>query len=117
MTQLPGAVRASLRFRATAGGGLTPWAVIGSQATDGEIGATAFITRTGTQDYALTAVGAAIGIDDRVELSLARQALNVNVVVPDTTLKLDIWRSPARALPRTTGKTCSSPGGRRGFRI
>ena len=73
-----------------AGGGLTPWAVIGSQATDGEIGATAFITRTGTQNYALTAFGAAIGIDDRVELSLARQVLNVNVVVPDTTLKLDI---------------------------
>ena len=73
-----------------AGGGLTPWAVIGSQATDGEIGATAFIARTVTQDYALTAFGAAIGVDDRVELSLARQTLNVNVVVPDTTLKLDI---------------------------
>ncbi len=73
-----------------AGGGLTPWAVIGSQATDGEIGATAFITRTHMQDYALTAFGAAIGVDDRVELSVARQALNVNVVVPDTTLQLDI---------------------------
>ena len=73
-----------------AGGGLTPWALIGSHATEGELGATAFITRTSTQDYALTAFGAAIGIDDRVELSLARQALNVNVVVPDTTLKLDI---------------------------
>ena len=73
-----------------AGGGLTPWALIGSHAASGEFGATAFITRTATQDYALTAYGAAIGIDDRVELSLARQALNVNVVVPDTTLKLDI---------------------------
>ena len=73
-----------------AGGGLTPWALIGSHATEGELGATAFISRTVTQDYGLTAYGAAIGIDDRVELSLARQALNVNVVVPDTTLKLDI---------------------------
>ena len=73
-----------------AGGGLTPWAVIGSHATEGELGATAFITRTVTQDYAFTAFGAAIGIDDRVELALARQALNVNVVVPDTSLKLDI---------------------------
>ena len=73
-----------------AGGGLTPWALIGSHATEGELGATAFITRTSTQDYALTAFGAAIGIDDRVELSLAGQALSVNVVVPDTTLKLDI---------------------------
>ena len=27
-----------------AGGGLTPWAVIGSNATEGEVGATAFVT-------------------------------------------------------------------------
>ena len=73
-----------------AGGGLTPWAVIGSHATDGEIGATAFITRSRTQDYALSAYGAAIGIDDRVEVSLARQEFNAGAAVPDTTLKLEI---------------------------
>ncbi len=56
-----------------AGGGLTPWAVIGSNATQGEIGASAFVTRATTQDYGLTVAGAAIGIHDRVELSLARQ--------------------------------------------
>src|SRR6195952_621841 len=74
----------------TAGGGLTPWAVIGSYATDGEIGATAFITRVTTQDYGMTTYGAAVGYKDRVEISLARQALNASVVVPDTTLKLNI---------------------------
>ena len=73
-----------------AGGGLTPWAVTGSYATDGEIGATAFITRATTQDYGLTTYGAAVGYKDRVEVSLARQAFNASVVVPDTTLKLDI---------------------------
>ncbi len=73
-----------------AGGGLTPWAVIGSYATQGELGATAFITRASTQDYALTTYGAAVGLFDRVELSLARQEFNASVVVPDTTLKLDI---------------------------
>ena len=73
-----------------AGGGLTPWAVIGSHAAEGELGATAFITRTHTQDYALTTYGAAIGIGDRVEVSLARQEFDANVVVPDTNLKLDI---------------------------
>ena len=36
-----------------AGGGLTPGAVIGSNATEGEIGATAHVTRTVTQDYLL----------------------------------------------------------------
>jgi hypothetical protein len=71
-----------------AGGGLTPWAVIGSNATQGELGATAFLTRTTTQDYGLTVYGAAVGIQDRVELSLARQdfdaspAIALNGVAP-----------------------------------
>jgi hypothetical protein len=71
-----------------AGGGLTPWAVIGSNATQGELGATAFLTRTTTQDYGLTVYGAALGIRDRVELSVARQdfdaspAIALNGVAP-----------------------------------
>ncbi|HEY4067531.1 MAG TPA: DUF3034 family protein [Burkholderiaceae bacterium] len=73
-----------------AGGGLSPWAVTGSYATDGEIGATAFVTRATTQDYGLTTYGAAVGIKDRVEFSLARQEFNASVVVPDAILKLDI---------------------------
>lgn len=56
-----------------AGGGLTPWAIIGSNATEGEIGATAHVSRAKTQDYSLTAFGAAVGYKDRVEVSLARQ--------------------------------------------
>lgn len=73
-----------------AGGGLTPWAVIGSYATDGEFGATAFITRLKTQDYGLTAYGAALGFKDRVELSIAQQRFDAGVVVPEAVLKLDI---------------------------
>jgi hypothetical protein len=56
-----------------AGGGLTPWAVTGSYATAGEVGATAFVTRAKTGNYGLLAYGAAVGIQDRVEISLARQ--------------------------------------------
>jgi hypothetical protein len=56
-----------------AGGGLTPWAVIGSNATDDEIGASAFVTRAGTKDYDLTGYGVAVGVYDRFELSLAKQ--------------------------------------------
>ena len=33
-----------------AGGGLTPWAVIGSNATDEEIGGSAYLTNAGTRD-------------------------------------------------------------------
>lgn len=59
-----------------AGGGLTPWALTASYATTGEIGATVFVTRARTGNYGLLAYGAAIGIHDRWEVSLARQDLD-----------------------------------------
>lgn len=59
-----------------AGGGLTPWAVIGSNATAGEIGVSANVSRLSTQDYGLTTYGAALGYAERVELSLAQQSFN-----------------------------------------
>ena len=59
-----------------AGGGLSPWAVIGSNATDGEVGGSAYLTRAVTQDYELTGYGAAMGFHNRFELSLARQNFN-----------------------------------------
>ena len=59
-----------------AGGGLTPWAVIGSNATDDEIGASAFVSNLGTKDYGLNVFGAAVGFKDRYELSIARQDLD-----------------------------------------
>ena len=64
-----------------AGGGMTPWAVIGTNATSGEIGGTAFVTRASTQDYGLTALGAAVGWNDRVEVSLARQDFNASPAI------------------------------------
>jgi hypothetical protein len=56
-----------------AGGGLTPWAVTGSYATDGEFGATGFATGVRTQNYALATGGMAVAWNDRVEVSFARQ--------------------------------------------
>ncbi len=79
-----------------AGGGLTPWAVTASHATQGELGATAHATRAVTQDYALSTYGAALGWDDRLELSLSQQAFDAGAAVPGTTLRLTIaglkWR-------------------------
>ncbi len=62
-----------------AGGGLTPWAVIGSQASAGELGATAHFSRATTTDYSLNSYGAALGIHDRFELSVARQDLKTGI--------------------------------------
>lgn len=64
-----------------AGGGLTPWATIGTNATDGEIGASAFVTRTVSQDYSLNVMGAALGYKDRFEVSIARQDFDASPAI------------------------------------
>lgn len=56
-----------------AGGGLTPWAVIGTHATGRSMGASAYLTGVKTRNYQLAGYGAAIGFGDRAELSVARQ--------------------------------------------
>lgn len=78
-----------------AGGGLTPWAVIGSNATDGEIGFSANLTRVNTTDYGLTTYGAALGFYNRFELSLAHQDIDTGITgvglgVPGLHLKQSI---------------------------
>lgn len=55
------------------GGGLASWALITGNETERGIGGTAFATHVSLSDYEFRAVGAAIGIMDRVELSYARQ--------------------------------------------
>ncbi len=57
----------------SAGGGIVPWALIAGYGTRDSWGANAFATRVATQDYQLVSYGAAVGIGERVEVSLARQ--------------------------------------------
>lgn len=64
-----------------AGGGLTPWAVIGSNASEGEVGATAHLSRVATQDYSLNAYGVAVGYHDWAEVSLAHQDLDASPAI------------------------------------
>jgi hypothetical protein len=59
-----------------AGGGLTPWAVTGSYATDGQWGGTAHATGVRTGNYRLKTFGVAVAYGERLELSLARQDLD-----------------------------------------
>ena len=84
-----------------AGGGISPWAVIGSQATEGEVGVSAYASRAVTRDYGLTAYGVALGIHDRVELSLGRQDFNTGITgtglgLPGLHLKQDIVGAKVR---------------------
>ena len=64
----------------SAGGGLTPWAVIGGYGTKDQIGANAFVTNVRSKDYELRTGGALVGIYDRVELSFAQQKFDTREV-------------------------------------
>lgn len=63
-----------------AGGGLVPWAVIGGYGTRDQIGANAFHTRVELADYRIDSYGVMVGLYDRVELSLSRQAFDTEQV-------------------------------------
>ncbi len=84
-----------------AGGGISPWAVIGSNATAGEVGGAAYLSRVSTKDYGLSAYGAALGFQERFELSVGRQDLNTGITgtllgVPGLHLKQTIVGVKAR---------------------
>lgn len=63
-----------------AGGGLTPWAVIAGYGTQDQVGANAFYTRVNVQDYHLDDYGAAVGLFNRVEISVAQQRFDTEDV-------------------------------------
>jgi hypothetical protein len=73
-----------------AGGGLVPWALIGGLGTDQQVGGSGFVTGVSTQDFTLRAAGVSAGVDDRLELSFARQRFDAGTVAPGLTLGQDI---------------------------
>lgn len=68
------------QIEGAAGGGLTPWAVVGGYGTEGQWGGHGFLTRVDTGDYALGIAGVAVGLADRVEFSVARQRFDTREV-------------------------------------
>ena len=62
-----------------AGGGLTPWAVIGTQATENEWGIAANITQAHTDDYTVDTQGLTFAWDERIEFSLGSQTLDTGI--------------------------------------
>ena len=63
-----------------AGGGLTPWAVIGGYGTQDEVGGGAFATGIRFTDYNFASTGATLGLFNRLELSVARQTFDTRQV-------------------------------------
>src|SRR5262245_24705700 len=60
-----------------AGGGLTPWALIGGYGTRDQIGANAYFTRVDTDDFSLERFGVLVAFNDRVEFSVSQQQFNL----------------------------------------
>jgi hypothetical protein len=71
------------------GGGLIPWATLSSHASRGENGASGFTTHIDLNDFRLNISGLAINIDDRIELSYARQ--NFIIKANDAKISQDIF--------------------------
>tara|TARA_R110002124_G_scaffold55835_1_gene158059 strand:+ start:679 stop:1464 length:786 start_codon:yes stop_codon:yes gene_type:complete len=79
-----------------AGGGLSPWAVLASTASEQEIGVTAAATRAWVDDYRLTVTGASLNVYDRIEVSVARQTLDLDTLGGE--LGQDIYGAKVRLL-------------------
>jgi len=80
----------------SAGGGITPWAVLAGYGERGEWGADVFATRVETGDYRLDVAGLAASFDNRIELSYARQRFDLgslarNLSLPENSLSQDIF--------------------------
>ncbi|APV52420.1 hypothetical protein BWI17_12390 [Betaproteobacteria bacterium GR16-43] len=73
------------------GGGLVPWALIAGYGTRDQVGGSAFATRVETQDFKTDSYGIAMGLFDRLELSVAKQAFDASSVVPGLKLHMDTF--------------------------
>jgi hypothetical protein len=85
-----------------AGGGLTPWALIGGDETDRGVGATAHVAGIGLPDYSFLSYGAGVGLFDRLELSYTRQEFDTQDVGAALglgqgfTFGQDVWSAKVR---------------------
>lgn len=79
------------QIEGAAGGGLVPWAVIVGYGTRDQIAVTAFHTNIDIDDFGLKSSGVAVGLNDRVELSLTRQLFSLGTTAPGQSIRQDIF--------------------------
>lgn len=68
------------QIEGAAGGGLTPWAIIGGYGTRDQIGGTLFATQVTLDDFTVQSYGGLIGWRNRVEVSVAQQLFDTRNV-------------------------------------
>lgn len=99
----------------SAGGGLSPWALLNGYASDEEWGGTVTLSKAVTDDYSLDVTGAGLTWQNRVELTFARQTLDLDSLVfplsnaglDEDELVQDIWGLKVRLI----GDVLYSPWG------
>lgn len=79
-----------------AGGGIVPWAVMSGYGTREQWGGDVFATRIDTGDYRLDTAGANVSYGNRLELSFARQRLDIDALakvaaLPQSSLNQDVF--------------------------
>jgi hypothetical protein len=85
----------------SAGGGVVPWAVISGYAQEGEWSAETFATRLKTDNYFFEANGVNFSFSNRLELSVAKQSLDISYLssrlsLPDNSLNQTIYAAKYR---------------------
>lgn len=78
-SRLPGTGGVS-SIEGSAGGGLSPWGMVATTASSEEAGVSIAYSLADTSDYRLDVTGLALGFDNRLELSLARQTLDLETL-------------------------------------
>src|SRR3989344_4567827 len=82
-----------------AGGGLTPWAVIGGHGSSDQVGASAYATHIRTQGkFNLNIQGVAVGVKNRVEVSMARWSFKFSDTVPGKSAQMNVLGAKVRVL-------------------
>ncbi len=86
-----------MQIEGSAGGGLTPWALIAGYGTREEIGATAFYTHARTQgDFEMDLTGVALGFNNRVEISYSQLRFGLGSTVPGEHIRMQTFGTKVR---------------------
>ena len=92
---------AAMQIEGSSGSGIVPWATIAGYGEVGEFDLNAGYTYVDTDDYELDVMGVSVGWSNRVELSFARQELDLITLgpaigLPGATLEQDVFGAKVR---------------------
>ncbi len=81
-------------FEGSGGGGIVPWAMLAGYAARDEVAVQSFYTNLSLDDFDMKAYGVGFNFRDRLEVTLARQALDVNPL--GLTLRQNVYGAKVR---------------------